>query len=98
MYWLEIHLMKGCQMENMQVAESVVKQGKFYTFFVDDREYHIHQETITGGEIMDMAGIPRETGLVLLNDDGTQRQVGVGEVIELQPGRRFKKAPRFKRG
>lgn len=85
-------------MENAQAVKTPVEHGKFYTFFVDDREYHIHQETITGGEIMDMAGIPRETGLVLLNDDGTQRQVGADEVIELQPGRRFKKAPRFKRG
>jgi len=85
-------------MENAQAVKTPVERGKFYTFFVDDREYHIHQETITGGEIMDMAGIPRETGLVLLNDDGTQRQVGADEVIELQPGRRFKKAPRFKRG
>lgn len=74
------------------------KGGPFFTFFVDDREFRIEQSTITGGEIMDLAGIPREVGLLLIEDDGTQRQIPPEEVIELQPGRRFKKAPRFKRG
>ena len=71
---------------------------RFYTFFVDDREFHVDDPTITGGEIMDLAGIPREVGLILILEDGTQSQVGTEEVIELKPGRRFKKAPRFKRG
>ena len=71
---------------------------KFYTFFVDDQEFHIHEPTITGGEIMDMAGIPREVGLVLIQEDGTQRNIPPDEIIELKPGRRFKKAPQFKRG
>jgi hypothetical protein len=30
--------------------------------------------------------------------DCTQEQVGVDEVIELKPGRRFKRRPRFQRG
>jgi hypothetical protein len=74
------------------------QHGPFYTFFVDDREFRIEAPTITGGEIMDMVGIPREVGLLLILEDGTQQTVGVDEVIELKPGRRFKKAPRFKRG
>lgn len=72
--------------------------GPFYTFFVDDREFRVDEETITGGQIMDLAGIGREVGLMLITEDGTQRQVEPEEVIELRPGRRFKKAPRFKRG
>ena len=47
---------------------------------------------------MNLAGIPREVGLVLLLEDGTQRTFGADETIELEPGRRFKKVPRFKRG
>jgi hypothetical protein len=72
--------------------------GAFYTFFVDDKEFRIDKPTITGGEIMDMAGIPRNVGLILILEDGTQQEVRADEVIELKPGRRFKKAPRFKRG
>jgi hypothetical protein len=47
---------------------------------------------------MDAAGIPYEIGLLLINEDGTQEPVAVDEEIDLKPGRRFKKAPRFKRG
>jgi hypothetical protein len=74
------------------------RQGPFYAFFVDGEELRIDEPTITGGKIMDLAGIPREVGLILLVDDGTQRTVDPDEVFELKPGRRFKRAPRFKRG
>jgi len=74
------------------------QERKFYTFFVDDGEFHVHEPTITGAQIMALAGIPLEVGLQLIEEDGTQRPVPPEEVIELKPGRRFKKAPRFKRG
>jgi hypothetical protein len=73
-------------------------RGPFYTFFVDDEEFRVNEPTITGGEIMDMAGVPRSTGIVLFMDDGTQGSIAADQVVELKPGRRFKKAPRFKRG
>lgn len=76
----------------------VEERGKFYTFFVDDREFRVHQPSISGARIMEMAGIPVEVGLNLIEEDGTQRPVRPEEEIELKPGRRFKKAPRFKRG
>ena len=47
---------------------------------------------------MDLAGISRDVGLIQILEDGTQVQVQPDEVVELQPGRRFKKAPRFVRG
>lgn len=73
-------------------------KGKFYTLFVDGQEYHVDEPTITGAEIMALAGIPQEIGLLEVLDDGTQVQVQPDQVIELKPGRRFKKAPRFVRG
>jgi multiubiquitin len=76
----------------------VEEQGKIYTFFVDDREFQVRQPVITGARIMEMAGIPVEVGLNVIEEDGTQRSVRPDEEIELKPGRRFKKAPRFKRG
>lgn len=72
--------------------------GKFFTIFVDDVEFRFNHSPITGGEIMDTAGIPRSDGLLLIAEDGTQQSIGENEEIDLQPGRRFKKAPRFKRG
>ena len=78
--------------------EGYDEHGKFYTVFVDDVEYRFDHTPVTGGEIMDVAGIPHSVGLVLINEDGSQTPVGVDEEIDLRPGRRFKKAPRFKRG
>ena len=74
------------------------KSGKFFTFFVDGSEYRVAEPEITGAEIMRLVGIPIDIGLLLCEPDGTQRQVAPEEVIELKPGRRFRKAPRFKRG
>lgn len=73
-------------------------QSGTYAFEVDDRSYTTDRPALTGGEIMDRAGIPRATGLLLVLQDGTQRSVRVEEMIELEPGRHFKKPPRFKRG
>jgi len=73
-------------------------EGKFYTLLIDNKEYHVEMAELTGAEIMDLGGIPHEVGLLLILEDGTQVQVREDEVIELKPGRRFKKAPRFVRG
>jgi len=82
----------------MQTGIGQEVEGKFYTLFIDSKEYHTEKSELTGKEIMDMGGIPYELGLLLIQDDGTQVQVREDEVIELKPGRRFKKAPRFIRG
>lgn len=72
---------------------------KFYTFFVDGEEYQTEESSLTCGEIMDIAGIPRDVGLIHIHEDGTEEQCEANEVFEFEaPGRRFKKAPRFRRG
>lgn len=73
-------------------------EGKFYTLFIDGNEHHVEKSEMTGAEIMDLGGIPYAVGLILIRKDGTQVQVGEDEIIDLKPGRRFKKAPRFIRG
>lgn len=74
-------------------------EGKFYTFFVDGKEYQVEESSLTCGEIMDIAGIPRDVGLIHIREDGTEEQCEADEVFEFEgPGRRFKKAPRFRRG
>jgi hypothetical protein len=85
-------------MATTETTETRDKKGPHYFIEVDGQEYRLERETITGGEIMDLAGIPRDVGLLLLHDDGTQEPVGADEVIELKPGGRFKKRPRFQRG
>jgi len=76
----------------------VETRGKFYTLFIDGKEYHVDKSELTGAEIMDLGNIPYEVGLVQILEDGTQVQVRENDLVELKPGRRFKKAPRFVRG
>jgi hypothetical protein len=82
-----------------ETAKDKGTEGKFFTLFIDDMEYRVQQESLTGAQIMGLANIPLEVGLVLIEEDGTQRSFGADEVFTFEgPGRRFKKAPRFKRG
>lgn len=83
---------------NKNSGSLVETRGKFYTIFIDGKEYHIDKPELTGAEIMDLGNIPHELGLIQILEDGTQVQVKEDDVVELKPGRRFKKAPRFVRG
>jgi hypothetical protein len=47
---------------------------------------------------MNLAGIPREVGLLFLADDGSQSTVQPEEVITLEKCKHFKKAHKFRRG
>ena len=84
--------------ESSTKAEAPETAGPFYAVEVDGIEIRFDHTPVTGGEIMDAAGIPHNVGLVEILEDGTQRAVAVDEQIELKPGRRMKKRPRFKRG
>jgi hypothetical protein len=69
-----------------------------WVFEVDGVTYRYEHPFITGGEIMDLAGIPRDQGLVLIHDDGSQEAVPADERVHLVPAPVFRKRPRFKRG
>ena len=69
-----------------------------FTFFVDDEQFKVETKTITGIEIMNLAGIPREIGLLFIADDGSQETVPPKEIITLERCKKFRKAPRFRRG
>lgn len=84
---------------NTETTRDKGAEGKFFTLFVDDVEYRVQQDSLTGAQIMALASIPLEVGLILTEEDGTQRAFGADEVFTFEgPGRRFKRAPRFKRG
>lgn len=73
-------------------------EGKFYSLTIDGEEYQVEESQLTGAQIMDLGGIPYDIGLLRVLDDGTQVKVAEDEVVELKPGRRFRKQPRFVRG
>lgn len=83
----------------METAIGKDTEGKFFTLFIDGKEFHVEQSQMTGLEIMQLGNIPVEVGLIQILEDGTQVQVQPDDVIVFKgPGRRFKKAPRFIRG
>jgi len=89
---------KGAKAVTQQSSVRPDTHRKSYTLFVDGAEYHVENAHMSGAEIMDLAGIPHDIGLILVEEDGSQVQVREEDIVELKPGRRFKKAPRFIRG
>ncbi|MYH24302.1 MAG: hypothetical protein F4156_03680 [Holophagales bacterium] len=69
-----------------------------FTLIVDNKEYLVKSELLTGREIMKLAGIPFADGLIQLLPDGTQVLIGLDETVDLKQGDHFKRPPRFKRG
>jgi Multiubiquitin len=69
-----------------------------FVFDVDDVTYEHDRPTITGAEIMALAGISPNDGLIQILPDGTRKTVATNETVHLVPGVQFKRRPRFKRG
>jgi hypothetical protein len=74
------------------------ERGPVFVFEVEGTTYEHDQPKITGGEIMDIAGIPRSQGLIQVNPDGTTTSIAADAEVHLVPGAQFKRRPRFKRG
>ena len=54
-----------------------------FCFDVDGTTLEHDGPRITGGEIMDAAGIPRNVGLLFVSEDGSHEVVGDDEVVNL---------------
>jgi hypothetical protein len=69
-----------------------------FVFDVDDVTYEHNRPTITGAEIMTIAGISQSDGLMQILPDGTRKTIAPNESVHLVHGAQFKRRPRFKRG
>ena len=56
------------------------------------------KETITTEEIAALGGWDVSTGVIMVNEDNTERTLQPGEVVKLEPGVAFSKKVIFKRG
>jgi hypothetical protein len=88
----------GCEMTQIDEGEAQAAHGTVYTVEVDGTELQFDRTPVTARDIMAVAKIPVEQGMVEVLEDGTQRKVERDESFELDPGRRLKKRPRFRRG
>jgi len=80
------------------MSEHEMQKGKKYYFWVDGVEHIVQDESLTVAQIKEIGGVPADLPLLLLNEDGSEEALRDDMIIELKPGRRFARAPRFKRG
>ena len=70
-----------------------------FCFEVDGKTFQWEHPRISGGEIMDAAGIPREVGLIHVFPDGAQEVVPEDALLNLaELAGKFKRCPVFIRG
>ena len=70
---------------------------KFYVN-VEGTEYERANSTITVADIRTLGNIPADQAIVEETPDGTERTLSPTETIDLKPGHRYGRAPRYKRG
>jgi len=72
--------------------------GKRYYINIEGTEYPWEKNTATTAEIRSIGMLPADLPVVEEFPDGTERTLTENEVIELKPGHRYGRAPKFKRG
>lgn len=68
------------------------------TVVIDETKFTIPRRQVSGAELMALAAIPPDVGLIRVQEDGLQELVGKDQLVELRPGERFRRAPHFARG
>jgi hypothetical protein len=72
--------------------------GQKYFIDIEGHEYEWDNPTITVPEIRSLGKIPADQPIVQEAPDGTERTLAENEVVELKPGHRHGRAPKYKRG
>jgi len=72
--------------------------GKQFFVNIEGKEYEWAGETITVSDIRRLGNIPSDQPLVEELPDGSERTLAADATIDLKPGHRFGRAPRYKRG
>lgn len=73
-------------------------EGQKYFVNVEGTEYQWDKETITVPEIRTLGNLPPELPVIEELHDGTERTLGDNAIIHLQPGHRYGRASKYKRG
>lgn len=72
--------------------------GPKYFVNIEGTEYPWEHETISVAEIRQLGNIPSDQPIVVENPDGTEQQLADSATVELKPGHRYGRAPKYKRG
>lgn len=88
-------------MEESAASEKVSpddQSGPKYFVNIEGNEYPWSRDTITTTEIRQLGSLPSDQPVVEESPDGTERQLADTDVVELKPGHRYGRAPKYKRG
>lgn len=72
--------------------------GKKFFVNIEGTEYPWDKETISVSEIRQLGNLPADQPVIEESPDGTERQLSDNDVVELKPGHRYGRAPKYKRG
>lgn len=75
-----------------------VKSGQKFFVEIEGTEYPWDKETITIPEIRNLGHLPADQPVIEIDPDNNEITLREDAVIELKPGHRFGKKPKFKRG
>lgn len=84
--------------EKIAEVKSDEHAGEKFYINIEGREYPWDKDTITTQEIRTLGNLPTDLPVVEEKPDGVERTLAENEVIELKPGHRFGRAPKYKRG
>lgn len=72
--------------------------GKKYYVNIEDTEHMWPDQTISTSQIRELGALPADQGVVEEQPDGSERTLGPDEIVELQPGHRYGRRAKYKRG
>lgn len=73
-------------------------QGPKYFVNIEGTEYEWPKQTITTAEIRQLGNLPADLPVIEEQADGSERTLEEDETLELKPGHRFGRAPKYRRG
>lgn len=72
--------------------------GQKFFINIEGKEYPWGKDTITTQEIRTIGNLPTDLPVIEEQPDGSERTLKEDEVIQIQPGHRYGRAPKYKRG
>lgn len=78
--------------------ESQEKPAKKYCANIEGVEYPWPKETISVRELRQLGNLPSELAIVEEFPNGKEKTLAANDIVQLKPGHRYGRAPKFKRG
>lgn len=83
-------------MENTKEKDN--QTGRKFFVNIEGTEYSWESDTITVAEIRQLGNLPTDQPVVEESPEGTEKTLADTDTVELKPGHRYGRAPKYKRG